>query len=470
MAENNKDKAKELKKKLFYNPENGYDRISKEDRDAAFAFSRDYASFLDLCKTETECVDFSKKLAEDLGYRPFIRGMRLAPGDKVYIVNRTKSVILAVIGRQNLSFGANLVGAHIDSPRIDVRTIPLYEDTGICLFKTHYYGGIKKYQWTSLPLELRGVVVKRDGTRIPVSVGSKPSDPVFVITDLLPHLAGEQMKKSLSEAFTGEGLNVIAGTIPSNADKDGSDRIKLAVMEYLFETYGITEHDFISADLSFVPALYAKDVGFDRSLIGAYGHDDRVCAYAALQAILSMKVPERTSVCLLADKEEIGSDGTTGIQSQFLDTFMEDLCMSQNVLLRQCYERSACLSADVANAFDPNYPEVSEKRNDARINLGAVLTKYTGSRGKSGTSEAGADFVSRLRRLFDQYHIVWQTGQLGKVDIGGGGTIAKFMANRNIDTIDMGVAVLSMHAPFEVISKLDLYMTYRAFFEFYSHF
>lgn len=470
MSENESKKAKDLKKKLFYDPENGYDRISKDDRDSAFSMSREYSSFLDQCKTETECIDYVTRVADKFGFRPFTRGMRLTSGDKIYTVNRSKSIVLAVIGKNSLSKGANLIGAHIDTPRIDVRTIPLYEDSGICLFKTHYYGGIKKYQWTSLPLELRGVIVKQDGTRIPVSIGSKPSDPVFTITDLLPHLASDQMKKTLADAFTGEGLNVIAGTIPSTSDKEGSERIKLAVLEHLYNSLGITEHDFISADLSFVPALSARDIGFDRSLIGAYGHDDRVCSYAAFQAILKCKAPEKTSVCLLADKEETGSDGTTGIQSQFFDTFMADLCETQGVLPRECYERSACLSADVANGFDPNYPEVSEKRNDARINFGAVLTKYTGSRGKSGTSDAGADFVAKLRRLFDQYNVIWQTGQLGKVDQGGGGTIAKYLANRNIDTIDMGVPVLSMHAPFEIISKLDFYMAYRAFFEFYTHF
>ncbi|MDP4108473.1 MAG: aminopeptidase [Bacillota bacterium] len=470
MSDNSKDRAKELKKKLFYDPENGYDRISPADRETAYAMSTEYSAFLDLCKTETECVEYSVRLACKAGFRPYTRGMRLNPGDKVYSVNREKSIILAVIGKESLSNGVNIVGAHIDSPRIDVRTIPLYEDSGMCLFKTHYYGGIKKYQWTSLPLELRGVIVKKDGAKIQVSVGSSPNDPIFTITDLLPHLASDQMKKSLYDAFTGESLNVIAGTIPSISDKDGSERIKLAVMEQLFEIYGITEHDFISADLYFVPAVSSRDVGFDRSLIGAYGHDDRVCAYTALQAIIKAKSPEKTSVCLLADKEETGSDGTTGMQSRFFDTFIEDLCASQGALARQCMENSACLSADVSNAFDPNYPEVSDKRNDSRINLGAVLTKYTGSRGKYGTSEADADFVSKVRNLFDRHNVIWQTGQLGKVDQGGGGTIAKYMANRNIDTVDMGVPVLSMHSPFEVISKLDFYMAFRAFFEFYSHF
>ncbi len=463
MSENKK--AKELKKKYFYDPENGFDRITAKEKKAAFAMSEDYKDFLTACKMECECVAYAVNAAKKLGYKPYSRGMKLKAGDKIYTVNRDKSVIFAVIGKESLAKGLNISGAHIDSPRIDVRTIPVYEDSGLCMMKTHYYGGIKKYQWTTLPLELRGVIFLKDGKRKEISIGTKESDPAFVITDLLPHLAADQMRKSLAEGIKGENLNVLVGSIPYE-EQDMSERVKLAVMDILYKTYGITEHDFVSADLSFVPSIPARDVGFDRSMIGSYGHDDRVCAYASLRAIFDQTNPAKTAVCILADKEETGSEGTTGMQSQFFDTFIADLCETQGVLLRECFENSACLSADVSNAFDPNYPEVSEKRNEAHINLGAVVTKYTGARGKSGTSDAGAEMMSKVRILFDKKKVIWQTGQLGKVDQGGGGTIAMYMANRNIDTVDLGVPVLSMHSPFEVVSKLDFYMTYRAVYEF----
>ena len=376
------------------------------------------------------------------------------------------------IGTAPLSDGVRLTAAHLDAPRIDIRTIPLYEQDGMAYFKTHYYGGIKKYHWLAIPLELRGVVcVCRDGKveRVPVHVGNKPGDPKFVITDLLPHLASEQMGKKATEVIKAENMNVLLGSFPSENSADGDkDRVKRAILEYLNAEYGMTEADFLSAELSCVPAFNACDIGFDRSFIGAYGHDDRVCSYPAATALLDAdETPVHTNLCLLVDKEEIGSDGVTGMQSRHFDTFLGDLCRAQNVLPDECYEHSICLSADVCNAFDPNFPEVSEGRNDARIGCGMAIIKYTGARGKSGTSDASAELMAQVRCILDGAGITWQTGQLGRVDQGGGGTVAMYLANRNIDTVDAGVPVLSMHAPFETISKHDLYMTYLGFGAFY---
>ncbi len=375
---------------------------------------------------------------------------------------RGKALLLAVIGKKNASHGMQIGAAHIDSPRLDLKQMPLYEDSEIAYFKTHYYGGIRKYQWVTIPLELHGVVVTRDGTVKDVVIGADPTDPVFVISDLLPHLAASQNKKSLGEAIPGENLNIIIGSEPVSGD-DGADKVKLNVMKILNEKYGITEEDFLSAELEAVPALPVREVGLDRSMIGAYGHDDRSCAFAELAAIIDMDdVPEKTSVCVLADKEEIGSEGVSGMQSHAFECFIEDICAAQGVELRRCMERSFCLSADVTNAFDPTYPEVSDKRNNAKLNYGVGIAKFTGARGKSGSNDASAEVVGRVRRLFAENGVVWQMGELGKVDEGGGGTVAKFMALRNIDTIDAGVPVISMHSPYELVSKLDCYMTYKA--------
>ena len=411
----------------------------------------------------------SARNARDLAYhtvRSRIITMELKPGDKVYRSNRGKSVIFAVVGSEPLDNGTHICAAHIDSPRIDVKQNPLYEDTDLAYLDTHYYGGIKKYQWVTIPLELHGAVVLKSGEVINVVIGREPGEPKFVITDLLPHLAADQMKKTMAEGFTGEGLNILIGSAPY-AD-DGKDRVKLAVMSLLNDMYGITEEDFLSAELAAVPAFDVCEIGLDRSLIGGYGHDDRVCAFAELKAIFDVEAPESTCVCILADKEETGSDGVTGMQSAAFDCFMEDLCAAQGVELRRCYEKSFCISADVTNAYDPLYPDVSEKRSDAKINYGVGICKFTGARGKSGTSDASAEVVAYLRRLFAENNVIWQLAELGKVDQGGGGTIAKFMANRNIDTIDAGVPVLSMHAPFEVVAKLDCYMTYKACLAAYS--
>lgn len=449
----------EIRDELFYKQKNGYDTMSTQQRIDMEDYCRGYMAFLNEARTEREAVKIAIEMAEDKGFVEYVDGMKLSPGDKVYCNNRSKALMLAVIGRKSLEEGCVIAGAHVDSPRIDLKQNPLYESDELAYFKTHYYGGIKKYQWVTIPLELHGVVALKNGETIDVSIGHDPSDPQFVITDLLPHLGKEQMRKTMEEGITGEGLNILIGSIPY-AD-EGSDRVKLAVMSILNDRYGIVEEDFLSAEMTAVPAFEVREIGLDRSLIGGYGHDDRVCAYAELKAILDLdEAPEKTAVCILADKEETGSDGVSGMQSSAFECFMEELCAGQNVPLRRCFKNSFCLSADVTAAFDPNFPEVSEKRNDAKLNYGMGICKFTGARGKSGTSDASAEIVGYLRRIFADAGVVWQMSELGKVDQGGGGTIAKYMANRNIDTIDAGVPVMSMHAPFEVVAKFDCFMTY----------
>lgn len=449
----------EIRDELFYKQKNGYDTMSTQQRIDMEDYCRGYMAFLNEARTEREAVKIAIEMAEDKGFVEYVDGMKLSPGDKVYCNNRSKALMLAVIGKKSLEEGCVIAGAHVDSPRIDLKQNPLYESDELAYFKTHYYGGIKKYQWVTIPLELHGVVALKNGETIDVSIGHDSSDPQFVITDLLPHLGKEQMRKTMEEGITGEGLNILIGSIPY-AD-EGSDRVKLAVMSILNDRYGIVEEDFLSAELTAVPAFEVREIGLDRSLIGGYGHDDRVCAYAELKAILDLdEAPEKTAVCILADKEETGSDGVSGMQSSAFECFMEELCAGQNVPLRRCFKNSFCLSADVTAAFDPNFPEVSEKRNDAKLNYGMGICKFTGARGKSGTSDASAEIVGYLRRIFADAGVVWQMSELGKVDQGGGGTIAKYMANRNIDTIDAGVPVMSMHAPFEVVAKFDCFMTY----------
>lgn len=470
MSEEMKEQTRgeQLRKALLYDKKNGYDRLAPGELEAIAAYCTGYKQFLDAGKTERECVDRAVALAENAGFRPYIRGTEVKPGDKVYRVNRGKAVTLAVIGRKPLSEGANIGAAHIDSPRLDLKQNPLYEAEELAYLKTHYYGGLRKYQWVTIPLELHGVIVLKNGQTIRVSIGSGEGDPLFTIDDLLPHLGTEQSKKPLGEAIPGENLNILVGSRPLEND-EGKDRVKLAALELLNRKYGVTEEDFISAELSAVPAFNACDIGFDRSLIGSYGHDDRVCAYACLAAILQLSAPEYTAVCMLADKEEIGSEGVTGMKSAAFDTFMEDLCQAQGVSLRACFEKSFCLSADVTAAYDPNFADVYEKRNSAFVNYGMGLCKYTGARGKSGASDASAEVVARVRRVLDNANVVWQMAELGKVDAGGGGTVACYMANRNIDTLDAGVPVLAMHAPFEVVSKLDCYMTYKGMMAVYKN-
>ena len=454
------DERKTQREKLLSQRKNGYDRVPAQEIPAMERYCSLYKTFLHQGKTERECARVAVELAEKAGFKPYERGMALKPGDRIYRVNRGKSVMLAVIGKQSLEKGAQIVAAHIDSPRLDLKPNPLYEDSELAFFKTHYYGGIRKYQWVTIPLELHGVVAKKDGTVVEVRLG-EDQEPKFVITDLLPHLGGEQGKKPLNEAVPGESLNILLGSCPSG-EEDEKDRVKMQILEKLYEKYGITEDDFTSAELEAVPAAAPTDIGLDASLIGAYGHDDRVCGFAALQGILELAEPEKTAVCMLADKEEIGSMGVTGMQSAAFDTFLHDLCDGQSVPLRACYENSFCLSCDVTAAYDPNFPEVFEKRNAAFVNYGVGLCKYTGARGKSGASDASAETVAYVRRVLDQADVLWHISELGKVDAGGGGTVAMYMANRNIATLDAGVPVLSMHAPFETVAKLDCYMTYKA--------
>ena len=457
----------DLRENLFYEQKNGYDRIGTEERIALEAYCREYMDFLNEARTEREAVRYAIEKAEYNGFKAYVPGMALKAGDRIYRSNRGKALMLAVIGTESLERGSVIAGAHVDSPRLDLKQIPMYEQDELCYLRTHYYGGIKKYQWVTIPLELHGVVSLKNGDLVEVCIGRDPGEPKFVITDLLPHLAADQMKKTMAEGITGEGLNLLIGSTPY-AD-DGKDRVKLAVLSLLNDAYGIAEEDFLSAELTAVPAYDVSEIGLDRSMIGGYGHDDRVCAWAELKAIFDVKQPRRTCVCILADKEEIGSEGVSGMQSTAFDCFMEDLCTAENVILRRCLENSFCLSADVTAAFDPLYPEVAEKRSESKLNYGMAICKYTGARGKSSTSDASAEIVGYLRGLFDREKVIWQMAEMGKVDQGGGGTIAKYMANRNIDTIDAGVPVLSMHAPFEVVAKLDCYMTYKGILAAYQN-
>ena len=458
MASNKKQEDK-LREELFYEQKNGYDLIDAKEAVEVEKYAEGYKAFLNDSRTEREAVRNAIALAEKAGFVPFEPGMAIKPGMKLYRSNRGKALLLAVVGKKSLAEGATVAAAHVDAPRLDLKQLPIYEDGEVAYFKTHYYGGIKKYQWVTIPLELHGVVVLRSGEKVDVVIGRDRNDPQLVITDLLIHLAGDQMQKKAAEVIKGEALNVVIGSVPY-AD-EGKDRVKLAVLSILRDRYGIAEEDFLSAELEVVPGFDVRDIGLDRSLIGGYGHDDRSCAYAELRAIIDLKAPETTAVCILADKEEIGSEGTSGMQSQAFDCFMADLCAAEGVELRRCFEKSLCISADVCNAFDPVYPEVSEKRNNAKLNYGMGICKYTGARGKSGTNDADAETVGRVRRIFGEAGVVWQMAELGKVDQGGGGTVAVYMARRNIATIDAGVPVLSMHAPFELVSKFDCYMTYK---------
>ncbi len=450
----------ELKKALFAAPKNGYATLTEEQRAEMEAYCKRYAAFMDACKTEREATAWAVSTALANGFKGMVPGMEIKPGDKVFFNNRGKSIILAVIGKENLAQGANICAAHVDSPRMDLKPNPLYEDSEIAYFKTHYYGGIKKYQWATIPLALHGVVYRKDGSMVTITIGEDDNDPILYVSDLLPHLAADQMQKTAAKVIEGEQLNVILGTEPLSGE--GSDLVKLHVMKLLNEKYGLVESDFLSAELTIVPAGKCREVGLDRSLLGAYGHDDRVCAYAEIEPLLTMGVPTHTAVCILADKEEIGSVGISGMQSQAFEYFMEMLCRAQNADLRECFANSFCLSADVSNAFDPNFPETCDRRNNSKLNYGISICKYTGSRGKGGASDASAEAMGHVRTTLDKAGVLWQIATLGKVDQGGGGTVAAYMANRNIVTVDAGVPVISMHAPIEVVSKLDCYMTMLA--------
>ena len=450
----------ELRENLLMAPKNGYTRITPEQREEMNAYCRRYMAFMDECKTEREATAWAVREAEKRGYKPFAPGMEVKPGDKIYYNNRDKAIALAVIGAESLAKGANICAAHVDSPRMDVKPNPLYEDSQIAYLKTHYYGGIKKYQWPTVPLAIHGVVYRRDGSVVTVTIGEDDNDPVLMVTDLLIHLAGDQMQKPLAKGIEGEQLNVILGTEP--IEGEGADLVKLNIMKWLNEKYGLIEEDFLSAELTVVPAGRCREVGLDRSLLAAYGHDDRVCAYAELDSLFAIENPGKTAVCILADKEEIGSVGISGMQSRYFEHFMGGLCDAQGVKLADCFANSFCLSADVSNAFDPNFPETCDKRNNSQLNYGVAICKYTGSRGKSGASDASAEAMGHVRTTLDNAGVVWQTATLGKVDQGGGGTVAAYMANRYIVTVDAGVPVLSMHAPIELVSKLDCYETMLA--------
>jgi len=452
------EEAKELQKKLFNKKENGVDFMSEEELKACDEFCEGYKKFLFENKTEREFAKSALALAKEHGFVEFDKfGKPLKAGDKVYYFNRGKAIILAVKGKRPVCDGVRISAAHIDSPRLDLKQCPVYEDGSLGFFKTHYYGGIKKYQWTAIPLSLHGRICKNDGTHIDVKVGEDPADPKFCITDILPHLGAEQMSRKANEIVKGEELNVV------------SEKIKLNLLNILFEKYGIVERDFLSAELELVPAFTVDDIGFDRSLIGGYGHDDRVCSYPALQAILDVDdAPEYTALTVLTDKEETGSDGNTGLNSSYLKYFIEDLARLEGCEGRDVLSNSKCLSADVNAAFDPTWSTPFEKNNSSFINQGVCVTKFTGARGKGGTSDASAEYVSFVKNLLESNDVLWQSGELGKVDAGGGGTVAMYIANLDVDVIDVGVPVLSMHSPYEIVSKIDTYMAYKAFKVFFT--
>ncbi len=464
---NEKIDAKELAKKLLSDRSHGAAKVGTKELEKADKFAEGYKAFMNAAKTERETVSWAVKAAEEAGFVPFDPAKKYKAGDKVYYNNRGKAMCLAVIGKKGAKEGVRIAAAHIDSPRIDLKPIPLYESNELALLKTHYYGGIKKYQWTAIPLSLHGKIVRKDGEEITVCIGEKEGDPQFTITDILPHLGKDQLQKRLGEAFTGEDLNVLAGSLPLT-DGEGEQLFKLNIMNILNQQYGIVESDLISAELEFVPAFKAVDIGFDRSMIGAYGHDDRVCAYPALEAVFKCKTPEYTAVTVLADKEEIGSVGNTGLASEYLNYFVADLAAAEGLEARHVYSKSTCLSADVTAAYDPTYASAYEAGNSCYLNRGVGLAKYTGSRGKSGSNDANAEFVAQVRRILDDNDVLWQIGELGKVDQGGGGTVALDISRMNADVIDIGVPVLSMHAPFEVVSKLDVYMAYKAFKSYFE--
>lgn len=457
--------ANEWKEKLYLQKKNGGLVLSEEELQKADAFCEEYKNFLNSSKTEREAVHYAVARAEKLGFTPFDAGKAYKAGDKVYLNNRGKALILAVVGKKDLREGVHILAAHTDSPRLDLKQVPVYEDNEMGYLKTHYYGGIKKYQWVTIPLALHGVLVKNDGSVVTVRIGEDEGDPVFCITDLLPHLAADQMKRPAGELIRGEELNVVIGSRPFR-DDDASERVKLNLLKLLFEKYGVTEADFLSAELEVVPAFKASDVGLDRSFVGSYGQDDRVCAYTEMEAVFDCGVPDTTVMCIFADKEEIGSVGCTGMKSAFLRHFIEDLAAPYGIAGRTVLQHSQCLSADVSAAFDPTFPEVCERKNNAFVNYGVSICKYTGARGKSGSSDASAEFMGWVRKILDEGNVLWQTSELGKVDQGGGGTVAAYIAELNVDTIDVGVPVLSMHAPYEMTAKIDVYSAYRAFVVF----
>ena len=461
-----KTKGQELQEQLTWSaPHIGKD--APDHKEKAFKYCEGYKKFLNAGKTERECVKEAVHMLKKAGYKPFDRTASYEPGDKVYYVNRSKAIIATTFGKKPLSEGLHINGAHIDSPRLDLKPNPLYEKEDIAYFKTHYYGGIRKYQWGTIPLAIHGVVAKKNGELTEICIGEKEDDPVFCITDLLPHLAGDQAKKTMGSIVSAEQLNLFVGSRPFGTE-EGSDRVKLAMLEILQEKYGMVEEDFLSAELMAVPAAKAVDIGLDRSVIGAYGQDDRVCAYTALTAEIETKKPAHTTVTILTDKEEIGSEGNTGLNSDYVLHYIEDLAELEHTPVRDILRASLCLSSDVNAAYDPTFADVFESRNASYINKGCVLTKYTGARGKSASNDASAETMAKVIAIMEEAGVFWQAGELGAVDVGGGGTIAKYVAHMDVDTVDLGVPILSMHSPFELASKLDVYNTYKAFKAFYA--
>lgn len=463
-----KTQGQELQETLFYKKKNYYEESSEFELERIFDYADSYKNFLDGGKTERESCELTEKIVRSKGFMPYHFGDQLKPGDKRYFINRSKSIVIFKIGRNDLEeCGFRLIASHIDAPRIDLKQVPLYEDGNMCFLKTHYYGGIKKYQWTTIPLAIHGTVILRDGSKVNIVVGEDKNDPVFCINDLLPHLGQDQMKQPSSKLIEAEQLNVLIGGLPYN-DEKVNEKIKLNILKILNNKYGMTEEDFLSSELCVVPAYPARDLGFDRSMISAYGHDDRVCAYTALTATLDSE-SNNTVMCMLVDKEEIGSEGTTGMKCKIYEDLMCEISKTLGANFRKVRANSKCLSADVTAAFDPSFASVYEKMNAAYVSCGTCMNKFTGAGGKSSSNDAHAEFVGEIRKVFNDNKIIWQMAELGKVDLGGGGTIAKYIAQLNIDTVDIGVPVLSMHAPYEVISKADLYSTYQAFKAFYHN-
>lgn len=463
--------------KLFYEKNFTWEKLNNDERNEVFKLGDDYKGFIDASKTERLSVKEIVRNAEINGFVDFNDKKDLKFGDKVYLVNKGKNVVLAVIGKESIENGMNIVGSHIDSPRLDIKQNPLYEEHGISLLKTHYYGGIRKYQWVTIPLAMYGTVIKANGETVEIAIGDDEADPVFYITDLLPHLAKDQEQKKLGEAIEGEGLNVIIGSLPNAGDskeEKEAKKFKLNVLKILNEKYGMIEEDFQTAELEIVPAGKSRDVGIDRGMIMAYGHDDRVCAYTSMKAIFRLKNIDKTAIALFADKEEVGSIGSTGMHSMFFNNMVAEMIALQNntqyseLSLKRALANSSMLSSDVAAGVDPTYAQVSELQNSPIMGQGVAMVKYTGSGGKSGANDANAEYIGKLRKLFNDNEVIWQTAELGKVDQGGGGTIAYILANYNMDVVDFGVPVLSMHAPYEIISKTDLYMAYKAYETFYN--
>lgn len=461
----------ELKEKLFNKKDNGWETLDSNQKEEVFDLSKKYMDFLNVAKTEREFIKHARKLANENGYKDIMEFDTLKPGDKIYFVNREKSMYLAIIGEKSIEEGLHIIGSHVDSPRLDLKPNPLYEDTGLAYFKTHYYGGIKKYQWTTIPLSIHGVIVKANGEKIEVNIGEDEEDPIFTITDLLPHLAQEQMEKKLKNGVDGEDLNLLIGSIPYSSSKI-SEKVKLNILNILNQKYGITEADLTSSEIELVPAFKARSLGFDGSMVAAYGQDDKVCAYTSLHAMMELENVKNTAVCILSDKEEIGSMGNTGMESHMFDFFISEILNKSGVnrpnLLDKVFCFSKMLSSDVDAGFDPIYASVSDKHNAGFLGKGISLNKYTGARGKSGASDANAEYVAWVRNILERNNIKYQIAELGKVDIGGGGTIAYIIANKGADVIDCGVPVLSMHAPYEVTSKYDIYSAYKTYKTFWE--